>query len=73
VSIRSLRCRSERSSGIAYEGKDGWNLDALPPGNAEAQTRGIVAFRMLLTKAQAKIKLSQNRELDGRVDEEGVA
>jgi transcriptional regulator len=50
----------------AYEGKDGWNLDALPPGNAAAQTRGIVAFRMPLTKVEAKTKLSQNRELEDR-------
>jgi transcriptional regulator len=50
----------------AYEGKEGWNLDALPPGNAAAQTRGIVAFRMKLTKVEAKTKLSQNRELEDR-------
>lgn len=49
-----------------YEGRDGWSLDALPPGNAEMQTRGIVAFRMKLTKIEAKTKLSQNRELEDR-------
>jgi transcriptional regulator len=49
-----------------YEGKDGWTLDALPPGNAAAQTRGIVAFRMKLDKVEVKTKLSQNRELEDR-------
>jgi transcriptional regulator len=52
----------------AYEGADAssWGLDRLPPGNAEAQTRGIVAFRMPLARLQTKIKLSQNRELEDR-------
>jgi len=49
-----------------YEGDGGWTLDRLPPGNAEAQTRGIVAFRMKLTRVETKIKLSQNRELEDR-------
>ena len=51
-----------------YEGADpsSWNLDRLPPGNAEAQTRGIVAFRMPLVRLQTKIKLSQNRDLEDR-------
>src|SRR5437868_10926925 len=49
-----------------YEGEGGWTLDRLPPGNAEAQTRGIVAFRMKLTRVETKIKLSQNRELEDR-------
>jgi transcriptional regulator len=52
----------------AYEGADpsSWNLDRLPPGNAEAQTRGIVAFRMPIVRTQTKIKLSQNRDLEDR-------
>ena len=52
----------------AYEGADAssWGLDRLPPGNAEAQTRGIVAFRMPLARLQTKIKLSQNREMADR-------
>jgi transcriptional regulator len=37
-----------------YERGEGWSLDALPPGNAAAQTKGIVAFRMKLTKIEAK-------------------
>jgi transcriptional regulator len=49
-----------------YEGKEGWTLDALPPGNAAAQTKGIVAFRMKLTKVEAKTKLSQNRDMEDR-------
>jgi transcriptional regulator len=49
-----------------YEGKEGWTLDALPPGNAAVQTRGIVAFRMKLTKVEAKTKLSQNRDMEDR-------
>ena len=31
-----------------------------------AQTRGIVAFRMTLTKVEAKTKLSQNRDMEDR-------
>lgn len=52
----------------AYEGADAasWGLDRLPPGNAEAQTRGIVAFRMPIARLQTKIKLSQNRDLEDR-------
>ncbi|WP_421996486.1 FMN-binding negative transcriptional regulator [Reyranella sp.] len=52
----------------AYEGSapDSWSLDRLPPGNAEAQTRGIVAFRMPLARVEIKIKLSQNRDLEDR-------
>src|SRR3954468_5370879 len=43
-------------------GPEGWSLDRLPPGNAEAQTRGITVFRMPLSRVETKIKLSQNRE-----------
>jgi transcriptional regulator len=51
-----------------YEGTgaDAWGLGRLPPGNAEMQTRGIVAFRMPLTRVETKIKLSQNRDLEDR-------
>lgn len=51
-----------------YEGSgpDAWTLDRLPPGNAEMQIRGIVAFRIPLTRIEAKAKLSQNRELEDR-------
>lgn len=52
----------------AYEGidADGWSLDRLPAGNAAAQTRGIVAFRLPLSRVETKLKLSQNRELEDR-------
>jgi len=52
----------------AYEGAgaDAWVLDRLPPGNAEAQTQGIVAFRIPLSRIETKLKLSQNRELADR-------
>ena len=52
----------------AYEGTgpDTWGLGRLPPGNAEMQTKGIVAFRMPLTRVETKIKLSQNRDLEDR-------
>ena len=51
-----------------YEGSgaEAWSLDRLPPGNAEAQTRGIVAFRMPLSRVETKLKLSQNRDLEDR-------
>lgn len=52
----------------AYEGTDpdAWGLGRLPPGNAEMQTKGIVVFRMPLTRVETKIKLSQNRDLEDR-------
>lgn len=51
-----------------YEGIDesAWSLRKLPPGNAEAQTRGIVAFRIALSRVETKIKLSQNRDMEDR-------
>jgi transcriptional regulator len=51
-----------------YEGTgdDAWSMDRLPPGNAEAQTRGIVAFRMPLERVETKLKLSQNRDIEDR-------
>lgn len=51
-----------------YEGLDegAWSLRQLPPGNAEAQTRGIVAFRIALSHVETKIKLSQNRDMEDR-------
>lgn len=55
-----------RRLSTTYEGADGWSLDVLPPGNAEAQTRGIVAFRMPLARVETKLKLGQNRDLEDR-------
>jgi transcriptional regulator len=51
-----------------YEGTDdgAWGLGRLPPGNAEAQTKGIVAFRMKLSRLETKLKLSQNRDMEDR-------
>ena len=48
------------------DGAEAWSLDRLPPGNAEAQSRGIVAFRMPISRIEAKAKLSQNRDLEDR-------
>ena len=60
-----LRVLSELAK--AYESGAGeWNLGALPPGNAEAQTKSIIAFRMPLSRIETKIKLSQNRDLEDR-------
>ena len=51
-----------------YEGTgpEAWGLGRLPPGNAEVQTRGIVAFHVPLTRVETKIKLSQNRDMEDR-------
>ena len=51
-----------------YEGSgaEAWSLDRLPPGNAEVQTKGIVAFRVPLTRVETKLKLSQNRDMEDR-------
>ncbi len=52
----------------AYEGAGAaaWGLDRLPPGNAEAQSRGIVAFRIPVSRVETKLKLSQNRDMEDR-------
>jgi transcriptional regulator len=47
-------------------GEGAWGLGRLPPGNAEAQTRGIVAFRIPLARVETKLKLSQNRDMEDR-------
>ncbi|MGH8429416.1 MAG: FMN-binding negative transcriptional regulator [Solimonas sp.] len=51
-----------------YEGttEDAWGLGRLPPGNPEIQVRGIVAFRLPLSRGETKLKLSQNREMEDR-------
>ncbi len=53
---------------LAYEGDgaESWSLDRLPPGNAAAQAKGIVVFRMPLSRLETKLKLSQNRDLADR-------
>ena len=38
-----------------------WSTAKLPPGNALAQMKGIVAFDMPISRLQAKAKLGQNR------------
>jgi transcriptional regulator len=38
-----------------------WTTARLPPGNALAQMKGIVAFEMPISRLQAKAKLGQNR------------
>ena len=38
-----------------------WSTASLPPGNALAQMKGIVAFDMPISRLQAKAKLGQNR------------
>jgi predicted FMN-binding regulatory protein PaiB len=50
-----------------YDGEVGRTIAALPPENAAKQVRGVVAFRLRLTRVQSKTKLSQNR------DEENVS
>jgi len=51
-----------------YEGAtpQSWGLGSLPPGNAAVQVRGIVAFRLPLSRIETKLKLSQNRDLEDR-------
>jgi transcriptional regulator len=60
-----LRVLSELAK-VYESGAGEWNLGALPPGNAEAQTKSIIAFRMPLSRIETKIKLSQNRDLEDR-------
>lgn len=62
----ALRILDTLSRAYEGEGPQAWSLDRLPPGNAEAQTRGIVAFRMPIDRLETKLKLSQNRDLEDR-------
>lgn len=39
-----------------------WSTARLPPGNALAQMKGIVAFEMPIDRLQAKAKVGQNRQ-----------
>jgi transcriptional regulator len=62
----ALDVLAKLAAAVEGSGADAWGLDRLPPGNAEIQTRGIVAFRLPLTRVETKLKLSQNRELEDR-------
>jgi transcriptional regulator len=47
-----------------------WAVSDAPPAFTQAQLKGIVAFRLPITRLQGKWKMSQNR---GAADREGVA
>jgi len=50
-----------------YEAKDSdWSMAALPEGYMTGMERGIVAFEILVTRLEAKTKLSQNRGMEDR-------
>lgn len=55
-----------------HEGRIGgeWKVSDAPEDFIRSQLRGIVGFRMVITRLQAKRKMSQNRPL---ADREGVA
>ena len=52
-----------------YEGAraNGWSIDELEPQMRETLPRGIVAFRMAITRIEGKAKLSQNKPREERV------
>lgn len=51
-----------------------WSTAKLPPGNALAQMKGIVAFEMPIARLQAKAKVGQNRSAaDRRAAAEALA
>jgi transcriptional regulator len=62
VTLLTERHERERSSP--------WHVTDAPADFIRAQLRGIVGFRMLITKLQGKRKMSQNRSAQ---DREGVA
>ncbi|MEH6955363.1 FMN-binding negative transcriptional regulator [Neobacillus drentensis] len=48
-----------------YESPDSpYNLDAVEPSFIEGMSKGIVAFRIKITKIEAKAKLSQNQPVE---------
>jgi transcriptional regulator len=50
-----------------YEGSNGWSFGELAPQMQETMPRGIVAFRMEISKIEGKAKLSQNKPAPERV------
>ncbi len=61
--LEHLRQMAER-----YEGArpDGWSVDELKPQMQDALPRGIVAFRMEISRIEGKAKLSQNKPREER-------
>lgn len=60
-----------RDMAARYEGTraNGWSLDELKPEIRESLPRGIITFRMEITRIEGKAKLSQNKS---RVERERV-
>jgi transcriptional regulator len=50
-----------REMSARYEGAEGWRFDELKPQVQESMPRGVVGFRMEITKIEGKAKLSQNK------------
>lgn len=50
-----------------YEGGDGWSFGELAPQMQETMPRGIVAFRMEISRIEGKAKLSQNKPREERM------
>jgi transcriptional regulator len=46
--------------------KEAWQVSDAPDDFIKAQLRGIVGFRMPITRIDAKKKMSQNRKLEDR-------
>lgn len=44
-----------------FEGPDGWSADTMPPASMASMQRGIVGFRLRVSRWEVKAKLSQNR------------
>ncbi|MFM9865243.1 MAG: FMN-binding negative transcriptional regulator [Micropepsaceae bacterium] len=50
-----------------YEADDGWSFSELAPQMQETMPRGIVTFRMEISRIEGKAKLSQNKPREERV------
>jgi transcriptional regulator len=53
--VRRLTDRHERGSA------DPWSVDDAPPRFIDGQLRAIVGLELVITRIEAKLKLSQNR------------
>lgn len=49
-----------------YEGDDGWSMDEMKGNLRETMPKGVVAFRMPITRLEGKAKLSQNKPVAER-------
>jgi transcriptional regulator len=67
--VRRLTVKHETAKALSAEGGPMWSVDDAPREFIEGQLRAIVGLELVITRIEAKAKLSQNRQPE---DVEGV-